>query len=108
VEDDASCHGTNGLLNLEKAWLDILRRYRPASSPDPNPIETIWRILKQRIEARYVLPNVVGNLKEAIREELDRLQPEGWNVYKDSMQERLREVRKRKRLAAQYQILRHL
>ena len=103
VEDHAPIHGTKGLLNVEKALLGIPLHYRPASSPDLNPIENVWSILKQRIKAYPVFPNTVEKLKAVVvQDEWDRLQPEDWNKYIDSMPDRVAEVNQRKGLATRY------
>ncbi|TGZ77074.1 hypothetical protein EX30DRAFT_299603, partial [Ascodesmis nigricans] len=68
---------------------------RPASSPDFNPIEDVWRIMKARIKARPRFPVTLAEMRIAVREEWYRLKPEDWNKYIDSMPERIKECKKR-------------
>lgn len=56
IEDQAPVHGTRNALVAIKQELGVPLHWRPASSPDLNPIEHIWRIMKQRIKARLHFP----------------------------------------------------
>ena len=76
VEDNDGAHGTRGKRNnaikrLKKAH-GINWACNPAFSPDLNPIEGCWRIIKQRIKTRGLIWDDV-TLKAAIEEEWDRL-----------------------------------
>ena len=56
--------------------MGILLHHRPASSSDLNPIENVWRTLKQHIKARSQFPATRELLKEAVQEEWDKSKPE--------------------------------
>ena len=56
IEDNDGPHGTKGVANNKvkqaKIKLNIKWQAQPSNSPDLNPIETIWRIIKQRLKSR--------------------------------------------------------
>ncbi len=102
VEDQAPMHGTIKALVNVKIALDIPLHKRPASSPDLNPIENVWRIMKQRIKARDGFPNTVEKMGAAVQEEWEALVPEDWNELIDSMPVRIAELKKRRGMQTQY------
>lgn len=103
-EDGNKAHG---LKNKDMiAWkksigIETLKDW-PPSSPDLNPIENIWRVLKQRLKRHGKIITSKEELKAAIKQEWDRLQPEEWTKYIQSMEERLREARRRHGLATSF------
>ena len=78
--DGAPCHRAG----LVKNW-KVERRIRslpwPAQSPDLNPIEHLWNVLKSRIQQRSPLPRNLEQLKQAIYEE--------WNAIDSSIPRKL-------------------
>jgi hypothetical protein len=60
VEDQASVHGTRKVLVEAKRLLAIPLHSRPATSPDLNPIENVWRTMKQRIKVRARFPSTLA------------------------------------------------
>jgi hypothetical protein len=59
----------------------------PAVSPDMNPIEHIWQLMKGRIHRRVPRPVKRPTLIIAIQEEWDRITPEEVNELISSMPE---------------------
>ncbi len=72
-EDNDPSHGSRrrGLAQLLKEANWIENQPHPAQSPDLNPIEGIWNIIKQRL--RYKVWNDLNELKQAIQGEWDRV-----------------------------------
>ena len=101
-EDNASIHDTKGGLRDLKQELGIHLFDWPPSSPDLSPIETLWRLLKQRIYRRKKPPRTRTDLIQAIKEEWDRLEPKDWRKYVDSVPTRLQQVQKRRGLATDF------
>jgi len=102
IEDQAPIHGTGRMLRETKNILGIPLHKRPPSSPDFNPIENVWRILKQRIKARDTFPQNIHDLIKAVQEEWDHLQPSAWNQYIDNMPVRLAQVKERKGMQTEF------
>jgi transposase len=70
-EDGDPLHGIRkrGLAQEYKEAHNVQNLFHPAQSPDLNPIEGIWLIIKQRIRRRVF--NSEEELKEALQEEWD-------------------------------------
>ena len=102
IADQAPCHETRRALVQVRSDLPIPLHPRSASSPDLNPIEDVWRIMKQRIKARERFPGTVQEMREAVQEEWDELEPEDWNGSIDSMPDRLKQVKKRKGMQTEF------
>lgn len=102
IEDQAPIHGTKKALVELKRELGIPLHKRPASSPDLNPIENVWKILKQRIKRRDTFPSTRDAMVAAVQEEWDKLQPSDFNKYIDEMPERIAQCKQRKGMQTQY------
>ena len=104
VEDNSRVHGkkdtkrNRGLCNKARVECFIYSIDWPPSSPDLNPIENVWRILKQKLRNRN--PYGGWKLEELQKAVIDiwenEIIVEDFNKYIDSLPERLEKVRFRK------------
>ncbi len=103
-EDGNRIHGLKGAQNLaelkEELGIRAMNEW-PASSPDFNPIEQVWRSLKQRLAQRGPWLRI-EDLKTALREEYDKLPQEEIRRYIRSMPARLKEGKERNGWATRY------
>ena len=75
LQDNAPCHNAKETM----AWLEgeeMLLMNWLASSPDLNPIENVWGLLKERLNRRGERPVTEATMIKAIQEEWDRLTDE--------------------------------
>jgi transposase len=66
--DHASVHGTKKALVDAKRVLEIPLHERSSFLPGLNPVENVWRILKQRIKRSRFL-STLSEMKQAVQEE---------------------------------------
>jgi DDE superfamily endonuclease len=59
----------------------IIQQKWPANSPDLNPIENVWRLLKYRVGKRF--PKTDEEVRQYIEEEWGRLQVVGKQARND-------------------------
>jgi hypothetical protein len=74
----------------------------PAQSPDLNPIENLWKILKDRIQSREKFPRDTKELKVALQEEWSKIDSSLLFNLVESMERRVKEVLKQKGLPSKY------
>lgn len=68
----------------------------PANSPDLNPIENIWSILKDNVQNKEDFPRTVDDLKVALKEEWENLDGSVFEEAAASMSRRINLVLKAK------------
>ena len=79
-----------GLTQEYKEAHNIQNLIHPAQSPDLNPIEGIWSIIKQRLRRRIF--NSEGEMKEALQEEWDKITIKEIQYYIANMPRRCAEL----------------
>src|ERR1700744_4112374 len=85
MEDNASIHTAKHTQSYY-AYHGIIRMVWPAHSPDLNPIENVWRLLKYRIGKRF--PKTDAEVQQYLLEEWRNLKPEDYMKYIESMPQR--------------------
>ena len=73
-DNGAPCYRAGSVKNW-KIERGIRSLVWPAQSPDLNPIEHLWNILKRKIQQRRPLPQNLDQLKDAIYEEWRSMDP---------------------------------
>lgn len=91
MEDGAPAHRAHFTQN-HRDFLHMPSLIWPASSPDLNPIENVWNLLKNRLNQRTPRPKGVVEMKEAIIEEWDRITEAEILEFVDSIPERIEAV----------------
>ena len=91
VQDNARVHMAKHTQDAFRES-DIHTMRWPANSPDLNPIENVWAILKSRINKRRPRPLTKQEMSDAISEEWEILQPEDYQAAVDSMPRRVQQV----------------
>lgn len=110
MQDRASSHTAHATKSaLEERAIRLL--WCPASSPDSNPIENAWRLLKSRVQERFpkTKEELIRCIKEeliiCIREEWERIEPQKIQKYCLNIRERYQSVLQAR---VGHTILRHL
>jgi transposase len=105
LEDNDNAHSTRGnkdnKLKQAKRRLGIKWEANCPESPDLNPIETIWRTIKQRLKNRGLILDPT-DLRRAIEEEWDKITLEKINEAIATMPDRVTSVLERDGLPIPY------
>jgi transposase len=92
LQDNASSHTAHrSVAALRESGIQEVPSF-PPYSPDLNPIEGVWNLLKRRVYQRQPRPTKYAELVQAIREEWDALEPDDYVEFILSMPERVQAV----------------
>ena len=74
MEDNAPAHDSD-FTNYERTKEEINKLDWPPNSPDLNPIEHLWNIMKSRIQTRRDVERVTtaGEMKLILKQEWERI-----------------------------------
>jgi transposase len=101
MQDNAPCHTANVVkVFMQENGIDVLPW--PAQSPDMNPIENLWAIVKKRRQKKYGLPKTKAELIEQIFDIWDNIEPELVGKLADSANKRVNKVLKLKGKVSKY------
>ena len=95
VEDGAPCHRSAVAKNVCNE-LGITNLEHPPSSPDLNPIEPLWLLLKTRVADILGLGNSLDGLWAAVQQVWEELSIKDVRKHTSRMQDRVDEVIKAK------------
>ena len=101
MQDNAPCHTAN-LVKAFMAENDIETLPWPPQSPDMNPIENLWAIIKARRQKKFGLPKSKSDLIEQIFDIWDNIEPKLVENLADSANKRVNAVLKLKGKVSKY------
>lgn len=87
MQDGATCHTAAAAMDYLEDRCDVISDW-PANSPDLNPIELLWAIMKARVENRQAISK--DQLKQIVQQVWDELDQGLIDRLCKSFQERLR------------------
>jgi hypothetical protein len=95
IEDNDSSHGTRNPTSLPAVYKlrrGVLTVLHPPNSPDLNPIEAIWNIIKNRVKEYLDSINSIAELKAALQREWKAISQEQIQQRIDEMPGRCHKV----------------
>jgi hypothetical protein len=95
MQDNASCHRAKPVMNLFATEAVTVLKW-PAQSPDMNPIENLWAIMKRRRQKKYGIPASKSVLIEQIVDTWQSFPLDLVRTLCESMDSRLEQCIKRK------------
>ena len=90
--DDGAAYHTSKTTTAYRRRVRLIRMDWPAQSPDLNPIENLWRIIKIRVSAQRHRIRSLESMKEVIKEEWEKLTEEDFCACIESMPKRCKLV----------------
>ena len=90
MEDGAKVH--KGYAKLLRLQARIRGFDWPPSSPDLNPIEKVWRQIKEELKRLPYVPTTLEDLKREVQKLQDRVDPKDFRVYTERLTDELEGV----------------
>jgi hypothetical protein len=90
MEDGAKVHA--GSARLPRLQHNIRGFHWPPSSPDLNPIEKVWRWMKEELKKLAVVPKSKEALKGELQKLWDRVDPRDFRHYTEQLTCKLEDV----------------
>ena len=91
MQDNAPCHKTKKVMDyLHRNQVRVLDW--PPQSPNMNPIENLWHIVKSRRQKKFGFPRTKDELIEQVFEIWESVDQELLDTLSESIESRLREV----------------
>lgn len=91
MQDNAPAHASRIVQDYLRDQQITVMQW-PPNSPDLNPIENIWKVLKERVGKRLPKPKNKAELKVAVKEEWKGIEPDIFANTAMSMPKRIREL----------------
>lgn len=95
MEDNDPSHGTKNPDSLPAVYRrqrGVVSLKHPANSPDLNPIEGLWNIIKERVKQYLHTINGITELKAALQKEWEKIDQESIQQRIDEMPDRCKQV----------------